>query len=74
MYWFKEKNKYELMVETPEGYEASFATVYYDVEEQTWAWVDTMNECGYYGFETAEEAQIDCEICLKLHDYEGDFE
>lgn len=62
MYWFKENNKYEMMVENPYTLEESpIAEVYYDDEEQTWAWVDTIMDVGYYGFETPEEAKLDCE-------------
>lgn len=62
MYWFKENNKYEMMVENPYTLEeSSIAEVYYDEEEQTWAWVDTTIDVGYYGFDTPEEAQLDCE-------------
>lgn len=68
MYWFKKNNKYEMMVENPYTLEeSSIAEVYYDEEEQTWTWVDTIAGIGYYGFDTPEEAQLDCEqsVCYE---------
>lgn len=69
MFWFKNnENKYEMMVEDPHtGANYSIAEVYYDDEEQTWAWVDTTVDVGYYGFDTPEEAQLDCEqsVCYE---------
>ena len=64
MYWFEnhKSNKYELLIENPHTYtEDVVAEVYYDEEEQTWAWVDTTIDVGYFGFETPEEAKLDCE-------------
>ena len=68
MEWFKNDNKYEMMVEDPHTSAIySIAEVYYDEEEQTWAWVDTTVDVGYYGFDTPEEAQLDCEqsVCYE---------
>lgn len=74
MEWFKNNNKYEMMVEDPyTGAIYSIAEVYYDDEEQTWAWVDTTVDVGYYGFDTPEEAQLDCEQTMSLtpeYDYD----
>lgn len=70
MYWFEnhKNNKYELLIENPRTYtEDVIAEVYYDEEEQTWVWVDTTVDVGYYGFDTPEEAQLDCEqsVCYE---------
>ena len=62
MYWFENNNKYEMIVEDPFTCEdRTIAEVYYDDEEQTWAWVNIITDVGYYGFETPNEAKLDCE-------------
>ena len=60
MYWFENNdNEYEMIVEDPFTCEdRTIAKVFYDDEEQTWAWANS--DISYYGFETAEEAQADC--------------
>lgn len=77
MYWFKiNDNEYEMIVEDPFTCEdRTIAKVFYDDEEQTWAWADTILDVGYYGFETAEEAQLDCKqsMCsVPEYDYDDD--
>jgi hypothetical protein len=72
MYWFENhnSNKYELLIENPRTYtEDVIAEVYYDEEEQTWAWIDTIMDVGYFGFETPEEAQKDCERFMEPENY-----
>lgn len=72
MYWFENhnNNKYELLIENPRTYtEDVIAEVYYDEEEQTWAWIDTIMDVGYFGFETPEEAQEDCARFMEPEDY-----
>ena len=65
-----------MLVEAPFTCEdRTIATVFYDDEEQTWAWADTILDVGYYRFETAEEAQADCKrtMCsVPEYDYDDD--
>lgn len=77
MYWFENRNsnKYELLIENPRTYtEDVIAEVYYDEEEQTWAWIDTIMDIGYYGFDTPEEAQLDCEQSMYYYEPEIDYD
>lgn len=75
MFWFEvNENKYELLVEDPfTCKDRTIAEVYYDEEEQTWAWVETTMNTGYYGFDTLEEAKFDCERSMNFapeYDYD----
>lgn len=77
MFWFEvNENKYEMIVEDPFTCEdRTIAEVYYDEEEQTWAWVNTTIDVAYYGFETADEAKLDCEQSMNFTpecDYDDD--
>lgn len=76
MFWFKiNEKKYEMIVEDPFTYEdRTIAEVYYDEEEQTWAWVNTTIDVAYYGFETLEEAKLDCEQSMRMDESELDYD